>query len=51
MFLTRQEVFHKNLKTDVNFEPHIGKWNDYNKIDELSKFSQKIIADNEKNKT
>ena len=50
-FSPGKRYFIKKLKDDVKFEPQIEKLNDYNKIDELSKFSQKILADNEKNKT
>ena len=51
LFSLGKKYFIKNLKVNVKLEPHIDKWNDYNEIDELSKFSQKVIVDNEKNKT
>lgn len=47
-FFTKGKIFHYNLKAFVKTEPEIEKWNDYDKITELSNFCQKLIAEYEK---
>lgn len=47
-FSRRKKHFIANLKVYVKIEIEIEKWNDCDKIVELSKFCQKVIAENEK---
>ena len=47
-FSRRKNYFITNLKVYVKVEIEIEKWNDCDKIVELSKFCQKVLAENEK---
>ena len=47
-FSRRKKHFIANLKVYVKIEIEIEKWNDCDKIVELSKFCQKVIVENEK---
>ena len=47
-FPPRKKYFVANLKPPVRIETQIEKWNDYDKIQELSIFFQKLVAEDER---